>query len=213
MVTSFLKLCSQKHSLACSVTNLISSFLYALLAFNLKTISFTRFLQHAVRFFPWPGPEDTITAAAVAVGSLFRSLLWHLYGLQAPGHLFYWKQIHPYSAAHDARPWGSLWPPHLLLKQLFGLQRPGCSKHPTQCRLGPSEIKIIRRAVLEVFCSRFPDGCHFVPLLAVISLCGAFGESCTMRGMGRTSASGFVLGEGVGLVLGRCEPACLGWSS
>lgn len=34
-----------------------------------------------------------------------------------------------------------------------------------------------------------------------------------MRGVGRTSASGFVLGESVGLVLGRCEPACLGWSS
>lgn len=87
----------------------------------------------------------------------------------------------------EARPyaslWGSLWLLYLLFKQLLGLQRPGCSKYPTQCCLGPSKIKIIRRAVLEVFCNRFPDECNFVPLLVVICLCGAFGESCTVRGM------------------------------
>ena len=79
-------------------------------------------------------------------------------------------------------PWGSLWQLRLLFKHLLGLQRPGCSKYPTQWCLGPSKIKIIRRAVLEVFCNCFPDGCNFVPLLVMICLCGAFGESCTMRG-------------------------------
>lgn len=170
-------------------------FLYALLAFNLKTISFTRFLHLAVTsvetsLFSWPGPEGAVLTAVVAgmeAGSPFRSLPWDLHGLQAAGHPSCWKRIYTYSALLEARPyaspWGSLWLLHLLFKQLLGLQRPGCSQYPTRCCLGPSKIKIVRRAVLEVFCNRFPDGSNFVPLLAVICLCGAFGESCTVRGM------------------------------
>lgn len=105
----FFKSCSQNHSLVCTVMILISffPFLYALLAFNLKTISFTRFLHLAVTsvemsLFSWPGPEGTVLTAVVAgmeAGSPFRSLPWDLHGLQAAGHPSCWKQIYTYSAA------------------------------------------------------------------------------------------------------------------
>lgn len=73
MVAAFFKLHSQTHSLVCTVTIPISffPFLYALLVFNVKIVSFTRFLHLAVSsversFFPWPGPESTVIMAVVA---------------------------------------------------------------------------------------------------------------------------------------------------
>lgn len=104
----FFKLPSQNHSLVCTAEILISffPFLYALLAFNLMTVSFTRFLHLAVssverRLFCWPGPEGTVVTAMVPsmeAGFPLRSPPRHLRRLQASGHLSCWKQIHMYSA-------------------------------------------------------------------------------------------------------------------
>lgn len=88
-------------------------------------------------------------------------------------------EVRPYASL-----WGSLWQLCLLFRQLLGLQRLGCSKRPTWCCLDPSKIKIIWRAVLELFCNCFPNGCNFVPLLAVVFFFGwGFHGDLHVRGM------------------------------
>lgn len=115
--------------------------------------------------------------------------------------------------------WGSLWPLRLLFRQLLGLQRLGCSEHLTWCCLGPSKIKIIWRAVLQLFCNCSPDGCNFVPLLAVLFVffSGRLSRRPTCEGYERRVAKPFalllLLRENVGPALVRCEPGCLGRSS
>lgn len=203
-------------------------FFYALLAFNMKTVCFTRGLHLAVSsversIFPWPGSKGTVITvvmAALEAGSPFRSSPWHLHGLQTPGHPSCWQQIHTYSAAAWSQPyaiqWGSLWPLPLLFRHLLGLERPGCSKHSTCCCLGPSKIKIIWRAVLKLFCNCFPYGCNFVPLVVCFFSVG-LSWNHTSEGyekrLAKPSALLLFLRENVGPALVRCEPGSLGTSS
>lgn len=104
--------------------------------------------------------------------------------------------------------WGSLWLLRLLFKQLLGLQRSGCSKYPVQCSLGPSKIKIIGRAVLEVFCKRFPGWCNFVPLLAVV--CVGLLERAALWGVLKKGGEAFCIGVSSWR---KCWPsACQVWA-
>lgn len=187
-------LCSENHSLVCTITILtFFPVLCALLALKLKAVSFTRFLHLTVSsverssFSAWrhchnsgggsyggwnPLQEPSLT-------STWATSSWSFFLLAANPHITQLLlEARPYTS-----PQGSLWLLCVLFKQLLGLQRPGCSEYPMQWCLGPSKIKSIRRAVLEVFCNCFPDRSNFVPLLVVICLCGAFEESCAMKGV------------------------------
>lgn len=118
-------------------------------------------------------------------------------------------EVRPYASQ-----WGSLWPLRLLFRQLLGLQRLGCSKHPTWSCLGPSKIKIIWRTVLELFCNCFPDVCNFCATARFFFffLWGFHGH-LLVRGMEKGWQSLLPFAASQRKCWLRCEPGCLGRSS
>lgn len=120
-------------------------------------------------------------------------------------------EVRPYASQ-----WGSLWPLSLLFRQLLGLERLGCSKHLTWCCLGPSKIKIIWRAVLELFCNCFPDGCNFCATAMFFFFCGAFMETYpwgVWKKVGKAFCIFLIAAASQSKCWPRCEPGCLGRSS